>query len=106
MKDNSGGFRVVQTAEFATWLDTLRDPIAQARIASRIRRAELGNLGDWKQLGGRIAELRIGHGPGYRVYFAWHGGQLVLLLAGGDKSSQRRDIATARALLDRIGDLA
>ena len=86
MKDNSGGIRVLQTAKFATWLDGLRDPIAQARIALRIRRVEHGNLGDWKQLDGRIFELRILHGPGYRLYFAWHGAQLVLLLAGAARS--------------------
>ena len=106
MKDNSGGIRVLQTAKFATLLYGLLDPIAQARIALRIRRVEHGNLGDWKQLDGRIFELRILHGPGYRLYFAWHGAQLVLLLAGGDKSSQRRDLAAARVLLHRIGDLA
>ena len=105
MRDNPGPIRILQTAEFAGWMRRLRDPIAQARILSRIRRAELGNLGDWKQLDRRIAELRIHHGAGYRVYFAWRGGQLILLLAGGDKTSQRRDLAAARALLDRIGAL-
>ena len=96
---------VVETDVFQRWMERLKDSMARARILARLRRATMGNLGDWKQLDGRIFELRILHGPGYRLYFAWHGAQLVLLLAGGDKSSQRRDLAAARVLLHRIGDL-
>ena len=88
---------VRQTAVYATWFDGLRDVRARARINLRLRRVSLGNLGDVKQLGG-VAELRIDYGPGYRVYFARRGPALVLLLAGGDKSTQAADITRAREL--------
>ena len=104
MRYNRGPTLVLQTPGFVRWLEGLHDPVAQARIASRIRRLEHGNAGDWKQLDGRIAEMRIDHGPGYRVYFARHGEAIVILLAGGDKRTQRRDLATARRRLDELGD--
>ena len=89
---------VRQTAEYETWFDGLRDVRARARIDLRLRRVSLGNLGDVKRLGGGVAELRIDYGPGYRIYFARRGPALVLLLAGGDKSTQAADIARAREL--------
>lgn len=87
-----------QTAEFANWLAGLSDRAARARIAVRLDRLALGNAGDVKPVGGGISELRIAYGPGYRVYFVQRGEVLVVLLCGGDKSSQRKDISRARIL--------
>ena len=80
---------------FGQWLAGLRDLKARARIAVRIDRLAAGNLGDCKALAGGVAELRIDYGPGYRVYFARVGGVVLLLLGGGDKRSQQKDIARA-----------
>ena len=91
---------VRQTERYAGWFAALRDQRAQARIIARIRRLELGNVGDAKTVGGGISELRIDYGPGYRVYFCKRGQAIVLLLIGGDKSTQQRDIAEARALAE------
>ncbi|MBI5040134.1 MAG: type II toxin-antitoxin system RelE/ParE family toxin [Gammaproteobacteria bacterium] len=94
---------VYQTADgkqpFANWLRGLKDEQARSRIRVRIARLQLGNLGDCKSVGGGLLELRIDHGPGYRVYFARRGDTLVLLLCGGDKRAQARDIKQARAYL-------
>jgi len=87
-----------QTIEYAEWFDGLRDRQAQARINTRIRRLSLGNRGDVRPVGQGVSELRIDHGRGYRVYFVQHGAVLVVLLAGGDKRTQDRDIQTAMAL--------
>ena len=87
-----------QTDVYARWLEKLRDRQAKARIAVRIRRLSLGNPGDVRPVGGGVSELRIDYGPGYRVYFLKQGATLVILLAGGDKSSQSQDIAEARNL--------
>ena len=86
---------VRQTAVFSDWFDSLRDRQAQARINIRIRRLSLGNPGDVKPVGGCVSELRIDYGPGYRVYFVRRGETVVVLLAGGDKRSQDRDIRIA-----------
>ena len=90
--------KVRKTPVFASWLSELRDVRAQARIQLRIDRIGLGNLGDIKPVGGGVSELRIAYGPGYRVYVAQRGSVLVILLCGGDKSSQRSDIETAKRL--------
>lgn len=95
-------FTVIQSETFAKWLADLRDAQARARIVARLRRVTLGNLGDWKTVGDGVSELRIDHGPGYRVYFAKRGQLVVLLLCGGDKSTQARDIATAKRLAKEI----
>jgi putative addiction module killer protein len=84
-----------KTDIFARWLDGLGDIRARARIQVRIERLIAGNPGDVKALGEGVSELRIDHGPGYRVYFAKRGRELVILLAGGDKRTQARDIRTA-----------
>ena len=84
-----------QTEAYAQWFDGLRDRRARARIDVRIRRISLGNLGDVKPVGEGVSELRIDYGPGYRVYFTRQGSTLIVLLAGGDKRTQNRDIKTA-----------
>ena len=87
-----------QTAEYESWFEKLRDVQAKARILARIRRLSLGNLGDVKPVGEGVSELRITYGPGYRVYVKQQGDVLVILLVGGDKSSQKRDIERAKEL--------
>jgi len=89
---------VRQTDAYAKWFKRLRDLSAKARIDVRIRRLSLGNPGDVRSVGEGVSELRIDYGPGYRVYFAWTGAAVVVLLCGGDKGSQSRDITTARRL--------
>jgi putative addiction module killer protein len=81
---------------FKSWLDRLTDVTARAKIRVRLDRARLGNLGDYRAVGGGVHELRVDYGPGYRVYFAIEGKHLLLLLFGGDKSRQQRDISIAR----------
>lgn len=81
---------------FREWLDALRDVRARAKIRVRLNRIRLGNFGDAKPVGDGVSELRIPYGPGYRVYFARTGSTIVLLLCGGDKSTQSRDISTAK----------
>ena len=88
-----------RTDEFANWLKRLKDAQAKACINLRIRRVILtGNLGDYKPVGDGVYEFRVDIGPGYRVYFAWRGNNVVLLLIGGDKSSQSRDIKKAKQI--------
>ena len=87
-----------QTIEYARWFGALRDRTAKARIDIRLRRLSLGNPGDAKPVGDGISELRIDYGPGYRIYYVQQGSTLVVLLAGGDKSSQARDIRRAKEL--------
>lgn len=87
-----------QTDEYAQWFDGLRDRQARSRIDIRVRRLSLGNPGDVKPVGEGVSELRIDYGPGYRIYFVQRGALLVVLLAGGDKRTQDRDIQTALEL--------
>jgi putative addiction module killer protein len=89
---------VRQTEVFTRWFDSLRDRHVSARINVRIRRLSLGNFGDVKPVGEGVSELRIDFGPGYRVYFVRRGRTLVILLAGGDKRNQDRDIKKAQKL--------
>ncbi len=84
-----------ETDTFSGWLQSLRDARAKARIAARVQRLSLGNPGDAKPVGGGVVEMRISYGPGYRVYYTEHGKQLVILLCGGDKTTQRSDIKQA-----------
>lgn len=93
---------VRQSAIFARWLGELRDANARLRVVTRIRRMELGNPGDVKPVGDGVSEMRIAYGPGYRVYFTRTGDTIVILLCGGDKSSQSRDIALAKQLAKEI----
>jgi len=89
---------VRQTETFERWIANLRDARAASRIAQRIVRLRNGLLGDVKPVGGGVSELRIDYGPGYRLYLVKRGPMLIVLLCGGDKRTQRRDIAAARAL--------
>jgi putative addiction module killer protein len=90
--------QVRQTEAYAKWFAGLRDRVARARIDIRIRRLSLGNSGDAKPVGGGVLELRVDHGPGYRVYFIQHGEVVIVLLAGGNKSTQENDIRRAKSL--------
>ena len=87
-----------KTDVYAKWIDNLRDIKARARILVRIERLATGNPGDVKPVGEGVSELRITYGPGYRVYFKQQGQELMILLAGGDKSTQSKDITTAHEL--------
>lgn len=91
-----------KTETFVRWLDGLRDIQARARVQARIERLAIGNPGDVQPVGEGISELRINYGPGYRVYYKKLGRELVILLAGGDKSTQARDIKTALQLAREI----
>jgi len=87
------------TDTFDAWFDCLKDRMAKRRIQARIDRLALGNPGDTNSAGAPIIELRIDHGPGYRVYYVQRGAVLVILLCGGDKSTQPADIKTAHKML-------
>lgn len=89
---------VRKTETFALWIDGLRDIRARARVLARVERLALGNPGDVQPVGDGVSELRIHYGPGYRVYFKQQGRELVILLAGGDKRSQSKDIEKALLL--------
>jgi putative addiction module killer protein len=90
---------VRQTQIFCEWLDGLADLRAATRIAQRIVRLQAGLMGDVKSVGEGISELRIDYGPGYRIYFSRRGSVLIILLCGGDKKTQKRDIKQAKSLL-------
>lgn len=91
-----------ETLVYANWFARLRDPIAKRRIDIRLRRLSLGNPGDRKSVGEGILALRLDHGPGYRIYYVQRGAILIVLLAGGDKTSQHRDIQLARELAQNL----
>jgi putative addiction module killer protein len=99
---NESTIEMRRTEEFSRWLRRLRDANAVARIVSRIRRMELGNLGDSKTLRGGLMEMRIDYGAGYRVYYVRRGTEIVIVLCGGDKRTQRQDIKQARELAERL----
>jgi putative addiction module killer protein len=89
---------VRQTNSYSEWFENLRDRAAKTRIDIRIRRLSIGNPGDSKPVGEGVSEMRVDHGPGYRIYFIQKGNVYVVLLAGGDKSSQDKDIRNAKSL--------
>lgn len=95
-------YQVLQTDAFARWLVALRDVRAKARILARLDSTRLGNLGDIRSVGGGVSEMRIDIGAGYRVYFTRRQRIVVILLCGGDKSTQAKDIARARLLAEAI----
>ena len=89
---------ILRSAEFDAWLSALADSKEKARILARLRSAAFDNFGDCESVGEGVSEMRIHHGPGFRVYFVRHGAAVYVLLCGGDKSSQRRDIARAKRM--------
>ena len=90
--------RVRMTEIYRDWINTLKDQVGRSRIQIRVDRLANGNPGQHRNLAGGIRELKIDFGPGYRVYYTERGGELIILLAGGDKSTQQQDIKTAIAL--------
>jgi putative addiction module killer protein len=93
-----------KTSLFVQWLDELRDLKARARVQARIERLAAGNPGDVEPVGEGVSELRINYGPGYRVYFKKRGRALIILLAGGDKSTQAKDIKAALRLARNLSE--
>ena len=92
---------ILRADEFDEWIQLLRDEMARSRIQARILRLSLGNPGDVKPVGEGISEMRINHGPGYRVYFWQRGKVVIVLLCGGNKSTQDKDIKTAKLIAAR-----
>lgn len=95
-------FTVQLTEEFQTWLDELPDKRSQIRIVASLRQAEGGNLGDWAPIQGSLSEMRSHFGPGFRLYFSRRGRVLVVMLCGGTKSTQARDIKKALRILETL----
>ena len=95
---NADIIEIVESGTFKRWLDSLRDRRAVARIDARLRRVSLGHIGDAQSVGDGVFEMRVHYGPGYRLYFVREGRQMVILLCGGDKDSQERDIRQAKEL--------
>ena len=93
-----------KTDKFEKWFRRLRDVNGKGKILSRLKRAELGNLGDFKIISTALFEMRIDFGPGYRIYFTKKGEIIILLLIGGDKSTQDRDIKQAQRILSELGE--
>ena len=93
-----------KTEHFARWLDDLRDLKARAHVQARIERLSAGDPGDAEPVGEGVSELRISYGPGYRVYFKRRGQELIILLAGGDKTTQARDIRAALRLARNLSE--
>jgi putative addiction module killer protein len=93
---------IFTTPVFDMWFERLRDRRAAARVQARIDRAESGNLGDCKPVGDGVSEMRIDYGPGYRVYFLQRGADVVILLVGGGKSTQTKDIERAKELAKQV----
>lgn len=97
-------FEIRKTSVYAEWIDKLRDVMGRARILARVERLAQGNAGDSKHVGEGVFELRVDTGPGYRVYYTQQGSQVVILLVGGDKSSQSKDINKAIRLAATLKD--
>ena len=97
-------FHFERSQAFADWLDSLRDTIGKARIIARLRAAEHGNFGDCESVGEAVYEMRVHYGPGYRMYFTRRGEVVYLLLVGGNKSTQKRDIKRAIQMAQNIGN--
>ena len=93
--------QLIESEKYTNWLEKLRDVNGRSRINARIDRLACGLTGDSKSVGGGVFELRIDCGPGYRIYYMWRGKELIVLLAGGDKSSQVKDINVAKKLAEQ-----
>jgi putative addiction module killer protein len=91
-------YRIERTAEFETWLDGLRDPVARRKVVIRLARIESGLLGDWKTVNEGVSEIRIDYGPGYRLYYTIRDQVIVILLCGSVKRDQKRAIKLAKEL--------
>jgi len=99
-------FEVRQTAEFSRWLGTLLDPVGRAAVLTRLARLGLGNPGDMKPVGAGVCELRIDVGPGYRAYYMRVGEKIYLMLGGGDKSTQAKDVDRATKMAGELKSAA
>lgn len=97
-------YTVKQLEEFSSWLRSLRDGTTRQRLVKRLRKAQLGNLGDVEPVGEGVFEMREHFGPGWRIYYVHHGGSLIVMLGGGDKASQQADIRRAIALAKSLED--
>ncbi len=97
-------YTIEQSLEFKKWFDGLRDELIKLRLTARLIRAENGNFGDYKIVDGQLLELRMTFGGGIRIYFTIRNGKVILLLRGGDKSTQQRDITKAKRLLAELED--
>lgn len=97
-------YTIKQLPEFSDWLFGLKDGLTRRRLATRLRKATLGNLGDVKPVGGGVFEMREHFGPGWRMYYVQRGEVLIVMLGGGDKSSQTADIAQAQGLAATVED--
>ncbi|MGF0242122.1 type II toxin-antitoxin system RelE/ParE family toxin [Rhodococcus sp. IEGM1300] len=97
-------FNFERSRAFADWLNSLKDTVGKARIVARLRAAELGSFGDCEHVGEAVHEMRVHHGPGYRMYFTRRREVVYLLLVGGDKSTQKRDIKRAIQMVQDIGN--
>jgi putative addiction module killer protein len=95
-------FTVLKTEQYDAWFDDISDKVTRNRITARIKRIEQGNLGDIRSIGDGVSEMRLDFGPGYRLYFTQRGFELIILLCGGDKSSQKRDIKRAKTLAAQL----
>lgn len=104
MSSEQGQITILQTELFRDWLEGLRDRKARLRIDDRLKRLAGGNAGDTKSVGDGVQELRLHFGPGYRIYYMWRDGMLIILLNGGVKSTQARDIAKAKTLAKEAND--
>lgn len=95
-------YQVYKTKFFTDWFNSLKDQTAKNKIRIRIDRIELGNLGDHHSIGDGVSELRITYGPGYRIYYVIRGREIIILLCGGDKSGQNKDIKRAKKLAQEV----
>jgi putative addiction module killer protein len=97
-------FTIVRPPEFARWLDGIKDRMTHARLVRRLEKAEKGNLGDVRQLSEKVWEMREFFGPGWRMYYMHQGNVVIVMLGGGDKTTQKEDIARAIALAETLED--
>lgn len=95
-------YTVIETDSFVAWLSSIKDRTVRARLQVRLRKASLGNLGDHKPVGANVWEMRETFGPGWRMYYIRHGNAVIMMLGGGDKSSQVKDIERAKVLAQEL----